>query len=41
MHFQTLLAGIQDIITVTDALGICCLWINSLCIVQDDPEDLA
>lgn len=41
IFFQTLPPGIQDAITVTDALDICCLWIDSLCIVQDDAEDLA
>ena len=29
----------QDAIVVTRTLGICYLWIDSLCIVQDDNED--
>lgn len=31
----------QDAITVTQALRIRFLWIDSLCIIQDDPEDWA
>ncbi|KAF3809524.1 hypothetical protein GCG54_00012808, partial [Colletotrichum gloeosporioides] len=31
----------QDAITVTRALGIDFIWVDSLCIIQDDPDDWA
>ena len=30
---------IRDAITLTQELGICCLWVDSLCIVHDDKDD--
>lgn len=31
----------QDAVTITRALGFTYLWIDALCIIQDDPEDWA
>ncbi|KAI0454820.1 heterokaryon incompatibility protein-domain-containing protein [Xylaria acuta] len=33
--------SLQDAIKVTSALGLQCLWADSLCIIQDDEEDKA
>ncbi|KAF1950712.1 HET-domain-containing protein [Byssothecium circinans] len=41
MPWDDIPATFQDAITVTRALGIEYLWIDSLCIVQDDPNDWA
>lgn len=41
MDFTKLPKTFQDAITVTRALGIQYLWIDSLCIIQDDAEDWA
>lgn len=41
IDFDTLPKTFQDAITVTRALKIRYLWIDSLCIIQDDPEDWA
>ena len=32
---------IQDAIRVTQSLGVRFLWVDSLCIIQDDPQDMA
>ncbi|CAI0644692.1 unnamed protein product [Colletotrichum noveboracense] len=37
--FQTLPRTFQDAVTVTRALGVSYLWIDSLCIIQEDGED--
>ncbi|KAK0631047.1 heterokaryon incompatibility protein-domain-containing protein, partial [Bombardia bombarda] len=37
----TLPQTIRDAITVTRKLGVGLLWVDSLCIVQDDAEELA
>lgn len=37
--FDNLAANFRDAIKVTRALGICYLWIDSLCIIQDSTED--
>ena len=39
--FEGLPKTFQDAITVTHQLGLRFLWIDSLCIIQDDPEDVA
>jgi hypothetical protein len=39
INFGELPRTFQDAITVTRQLGIRFLWIDSLCIIQDDPED--
>lgn len=39
INFHELPRTFQDAITVTRQLGIRFLWIDSLCIIQDDPED--
>jgi hypothetical protein len=39
IEFASLPKTFQDAVTVTRGLGIRFLWIDSLCIVQDDPED--
>jgi hypothetical protein len=39
IDFAALPATIQDAITVTRRLGIRYLWIDSLCIIQNSPED--
>jgi hypothetical protein len=39
IKFDALPRTFQDAITVTRQLGIRFLWIDSLCIIQDDPED--
>ncbi|KAE9572791.1 hypothetical protein CGMCC3_g11145 [Colletotrichum fructicola] len=37
--FQTLPSTFQDAVTVTRALAVPYLWIDSLCIIQEDDED--
>lgn len=37
--WQTLPPSFQDAVTVTRAIGLDLLWIDSLCIVQDDEDD--
>lgn len=39
ISWETLPANFQDAITVTKNLGYRYLWIDSLCIIQDSPED--
>jgi Heterokaryon incompatibility protein (HET) len=39
--FIDLSQSIQDAISVTRQLGIPFLWVDSLCIIQDDPDDRA
>lgn len=39
ISFGQLPKTFQDAVTITRALGVPFLWIDSLCIVQDDPED--
>ncbi|KAF8847386.1 HET-domain-containing protein [Acephala macrosclerotiorum] len=39
ISYERLPKTFQDAITVTRNLGVQFLWIDSLCIVQDDPED--
>ena len=39
IDFQGLPKTFQDAVTVTRGLGIRFLWIDSLCIIQKDPED--
>jgi hypothetical protein len=39
--FSSLPKTIQDAIFVTSELGIRYLWVDCLCIIQDDPEDVA
>jgi hypothetical protein len=39
INFDALPKTFQDAVTVTRKLGISYLWIDSLCIVQDDEED--
>lgn len=39
ISFEQLPKTFQDAITITRSLGVPFLWIDSLCIVQDDPED--
>ncbi|RGP58815.1 het-domain-containing protein [Fusarium sporotrichioides] len=39
ISFQSLPKNFQDAITVTRSIGLQHLWIDSLCIVQDDKED--
>ncbi|KAE9369015.1 HET-domain-containing protein [Stipitochalara longipes BDJ] len=41
IKFSTLSATFQQAVKVTQGLRIPYLWIDSLCIVQDDPEDWA
>ncbi|KAI0597392.1 heterokaryon incompatibility protein-domain-containing protein [Biscogniauxia sp. FL1348] len=38
-HFSNFPATIRDSITMAKLLGIRYLWVDSFCIVQDDPED--
>ncbi|KAK1064174.1 hypothetical protein LTR12_005911 [Friedmanniomyces endolithicus] len=33
--------SIQDAITIVQRLGVSYLWVDTLCILQDDPQDLA
>jgi hypothetical protein len=30
--------GLQDAVMVTRALGLCFLWVDAICIIQDDPR---
>ena len=39
IDFQSLPKTFQDAVKVTKGLGIRFLWIDSLCIIQEDPED--
>ncbi|KIW78369.1 hypothetical protein Z517_08204 [Fonsecaea pedrosoi CBS 271.37] len=39
ISFERLPKTFQDAVTVTRSLGVPFLWIDSLCILQDDPED--
>lgn len=39
--YDELPASFQDAVRVTRALGVRYLWIDSLCIIQEDPEDWA
>ncbi|EON64499.1 hypothetical protein W97_03731 [Coniosporium apollinis CBS 100218] len=41
MHWHSLPQTFEDAITVTRNLGVKYIWIDSLCVVQDDPEDWA
>jgi hypothetical protein len=40
VQLQTLPAVFQDSIVLARALSICHVWIDSLCIIQDDPTDV-
>jgi hypothetical protein len=39
IQWKTLSKTFQDAVTITRRLSIPCLWIDSLCIIQDDLED--
>ncbi|KAK3938227.1 heterokaryon incompatibility, partial [Diplogelasinospora grovesii] len=39
IQFASLPETFQDAVTVTRTLGVQYLWIDSLCIIQDDPDD--
>ncbi|RDW89705.1 hypothetical protein BP6252_01737 [Coleophoma cylindrospora] len=39
INFDQLPTTIQDAVTVTRALGICYLWIDAFCIIQDNDDD--
>jgi Heterokaryon incompatibility protein (HET) len=39
INFETLSKTVQDAILVTREVGLSYLWVDSLCIVQDDRED--
>jgi hypothetical protein len=39
ISFDALPKTFQDAVTVSRQLGICFLWIDSLCIIQDDAKD--
>jgi hypothetical protein len=41
INFQDSPRTIQDVVIVTEDLGIQYLWIDALCIIQDDEEDRA
>lgn len=41
IEYGELPASFQDAVRVTRALGVRYLWIDSLCIIQEDPEDWA
>lgn len=41
IRFQDLPANYRDAVIVTRLMGVCYLWIDSLCIIQDDPSDWA
>lgn len=41
IEFDELPASFQDAVRVTRALGVRYLWIDSLCIIQEDPKDWA
>ncbi|KAF1954541.1 HET-domain-containing protein [Byssothecium circinans] len=40
LHFDSMPKTIQDAIKVTSKLGFSYLWVDSLCILQDDEEEL-
>lgn len=40
IRFSSLPKTLQDAIVVTQKLGLQYLWVDSLCIIQDDPQDL-
>ncbi|KAI1154168.1 heterokaryon incompatibility protein-domain-containing protein [Nemania diffusa] len=39
LEWRKLSRSIQDAIKVTAALGLQCLWVDSMCIIQDDEDD--
>lgn len=41
IRYDELPASFQDAVRVTRALGVRYLWIDSLCIIQEDPDDWA
>ncbi|OHE97896.1 hypothetical protein CORC01_06759 [Colletotrichum orchidophilum] len=41
IEFSTLPKSFQDAVVITRALGVRYLWIDSLCIIQDDKQDWA
>ncbi|KAI0975417.1 heterokaryon incompatibility protein-domain-containing protein [Xylaria arbuscula] len=41
LEWHKLPKSLQDSIKITSALGLQCLWVDSLCIIQDDEEDKA
>lgn len=41
MALDELPRSFQDLFAVARELKVRCVWVDSLCIVQDDPEDLA
>lgn len=41
IEYNDLPANFQDAVRVTRALGVRYLWIDSLCIIQEDPKDWA
>lgn len=41
IEYDELPANFQDAVRVTRALGVRYLWIDSLCIIQEDPKDWA
>jgi hypothetical protein len=41
LPFETLPKTFQDAVIVTSKLDICYLWVDALCIIQDDAEDTA
>lgn len=41
IEYDELPASFQDAVRVTRTLGVRYLWIDSLCIIQEDPEDWA
>lgn len=41
IDFDTLPRTFGDAVTLTRVLGLSYLWIDSLCVIQDDPEDWA
>jgi hypothetical protein len=41
LRWQKLPRSVQDAVKATAALGLQCLWVDSLCIIQDDEDDKA
>lgn len=41
LPFSELPKTLQDALIVTDSIGLSFIWIDALCIIQDDPDDLA